>query len=214
MERFAGILSDFLIPPNLDKSILKNGLIENVKLKFTIGSLVTKEDFSCSSNQFHQFLNKQYPYLRTSLKYHFESFIALTNPLKPPKVENNHILTEEMLYMLMLVNNKFHSQSKLDLLYSSKMHGQSFNKLAYNIVGWPSPAMILLKTSYKTLDNDFNENIIGAMTFCQFQDRFGYYGDHSTFLFSLSPFFKTIMTRSGKRESNYVYLNTNASSKQ
>ena len=110
----------------------------------------------------------------------------------------------------MLVNNKFHNQIQLDLLYSSRIHGQSFNKLAYNIIGWGSPAIVLLRTSYKTIDNDVNECVIGAMTFCQFTEQAGYIGDHSTFLFTLAPFFKTIKTKSGKRDDNYVYLNTDA----
>ena len=129
-------------------------------------------------------------------------------------MEKNNVLTHELLRMLMLVNPKFQTIPKIHLLYSNKVHGQSFNKLVNNIVGWPSPALILLRCSFKDLNGEIKENIIGAMTFCQLLDKYSFYGNHNTVLFSLTPFFKIIKTKTGKRSNNYIYLNSTASLKK
>jgi hypothetical protein len=205
------LIGDFLTPENLDKNVLSKGIIENLHLSFDLDSQEDVKNWKCTSRDFNQFLKKQYPYLVSTLKLQFESFISAEPLPSPASMENNFILTHELLRMLMLVNPKFQIIPKIHLLYSSKVHGQSFNKLINNIVGWPSPALFLLKCSFRGMDGEVKSNVIGAMTFCQLLDKYGFYGNHNTVLFSLTPFFKIIKTKSGKRSNHYLYLNSMAS---
>lgn len=207
---FCNLIGDFLTPENLDKTVLSTGIIENLKITFNIDTQ-DEPTWSCNVTNFLQFLKRQYPYLISTLKIQFESFISSAPLPTPASMENNFILTHELLRMLMLVNPKFQSIPKIHLLYSTKVHGISFNKLVNNIVGWPSPALILLKCSFRGMDGQVRSNVMGAMTFCQLFDKYGFYGNHNTVLFSLTPFFKIIKTKSGKRANHYVYLNSMAS---
>lgn len=182
-----------------------------MKISFDLENEPEDSTWKCSSADFTHFIRRQYPYLGTTIKIMFESFISAEPLPTPATIEQNHILSHELLHMLMVVNPKFQGIPKLHLLYSSKVHGQSFNKLVSNIVGWPSPALILLKCSYVDQNRETKINIMGAMTFCQLLDKYGFYGSHATVLFSLTPYFKIIKTKSGKRSNHYVYLNSMAS---
>ena len=210
LKRCAGILTDFLTPEHLDKSVLQTGLIENFKRGYYLNSKQEIEDFKVSRSQLCSFLNTQYPYMKITLNLLFDEYI--NKKKRPPltTIKQNSILTPEMLHMMRLVNPKFHSQIELDLIYSSKLHGQSFNRLAQNLVGWPSPTLVLLKTSYRGFEGDIKTNVMGAMTFSAWEDKLGYFGDGHAFLFTLKPYFQTLRAKTGNHDRNYMYLNTNA----
>lgn len=148
--------------------------------------------------------------MKITLNLLFDEYI--NKKKRPPltTIKQNSILTPEMLHMMRLVNPKFHSQIELDLIYSSKLHGQSFNRLAQNLVGWPSPTLVLLKTSYRGFEGDIKTNVMGAMTFSAWEDKLGYFGDGHAFLFTLKPYFQTLRAKTGNHDRNYMYLNTNA----
>lgn len=211
MHRFCGLIGDFIFPEDLKKSLLSEGMFENFKISFDLENEPTDSAWTCSTSDFTQFVRRQYPYLGTTIKLIFESFISAEPLPQPASMEQNHILSQELLHMLMVVNPKFQGIPKLHLMYSSKVHGQSFNKLVSNLVGWPSPALILLKCSYLDSNRESRVNVMGAMTFCQLLDKYGHYGSHNTVLFSLVPYFKIIKTKTGNRGSSYVYLNSTAS---
>lgn len=184
--------------------------MENFKHRFYLNSKQEIAEFSTTRSALASFLNSQYPYLKITLNLVFDQFISKKTSHPLPEIEQNSILTAEMLHMMRLVNPKFHSQISLDLIYSSKVHGQSFNKLAQNLLGWPSPVMILIKSVYRGFEGGSEENVMGAMTFCPWEDKLGYFGDSHGFLFTLKPFFQTLRTKTGNHDQNYVYFNTNA----
>ena len=187
---------------------MKNGLLKNIDYDFQLNTKEKKKNWKIGSHEFLHFLQNQYPFLRSSLKYNFEMHINSTNLLQPPKFSKSNILNEENIRMLILFNSKFHTQLEMNLLFSSKVHGNSFNKLIDKIVGWSAPALFLIKSSYKNIDKENVECVIGAMTFCQLLDHQFYYGDSSIFLFSLFPTLKKISVKQGKRKNNFLYINS------
>jgi hypothetical protein len=205
------LIADFLTPEELEKEHMSSGIVENVKISFDLDTEELEKAWKCSPTDFNHFLKRQYPYLMSTLKLHFEAFISAEPLSPPPKLDKNFILTRELQRMLMLVNPKFQLVRKLHLLYSTKVHGQSFNKLVSNISGWPATAIVLLKCTYRDIKGDNRSSVFGAMTFCQLTDKYGYFGNHNTVLFSLKPFFKIIKTKTGKRSNSYIYLNSMAS---
>jgi hypothetical protein len=133
----------------------------------------------------------------------------MTRRVVPPQIESK-IVSREQLYMLMFLTERCSANKDMLPLFSSKLHGQSFHKMIDQIVGWPSPVSFLLKISYPDKNGEPIEGVIGAMTFDQLADTSNYYGSNNTFLFSLSPIFKRIAAKTSANNSNYMYINTNA----
>lgn len=205
---FCKLVSDFLFPDHLNKKILEQGILQNFEIEYELDYPEKQNKWEIDIHEFIRFLQIQYPFMRSSLKYQFDMYINSSQMIQLPKYTKSHILNEEYMRMLLLLNSKFHSQLELKLLYSTKVNGQSFNKLIDQINGWPAPAMFLLKTSYKNLKKEIIECVIGVMTFCELQDHQFYYGDSNTFLFSITPVLKKLIAKQGKKKENYIYINS------
>lgn len=112
---------------------------------------------------------------------------------------------------MMLTNNSFHCVSKIHLLYSPSTAGSSFNRLAYSIMGYGGPTLILLKHVQKNDRENGNKDtsyILGAFHSSQWKDELKYIGDHTSYLFKISPRFHNFYSYRGEGGTNFAYLNT------
>lgn len=203
-------MADFILEDGLDREVITKGMLGNFIEHYDLENSEERASWSISLSFFKNYLNKQFPFLRILLKKQFEAVFTMTKRISPPSQIESKIISREQLYMLMFLTERCSSKKDMLPLFSSKLHGQSFHKMIDQIVGWPSPVAFILKISYPNNNDEQVEGVIGAMTFDQLMDTSNYYGNNNTFLFSLSPVFKRIAAKTSANNSNYMYINTNA----
>ena len=118
------------------------------------------------------------------------------------------ILNQSVLAVLRMSNNKLSEVKSLQCLYNSSQSGSSFNRLAYSLIGYNAPTVLLIKHTYKTIEGQSLKGIIGAYVGVPWKDEFGYWGDNTTYLFTLKPRVKFAYGYKGQGEQNFTYLNT------
>lgn len=119
------------------------------------------------------------------------------------------ILNRHLLTVMMLANQKLSSTSVLEPLFNSLRGGSNFNRLAFAVVGYTAPSIILIRHYYKDVDSDKTvRGIIGAFVPGPWKDELAYQGNSSVVLFTLLPQVKFYPAYKGKGGNSYVYLNT------
>ncbi|KAL4460993.1 hypothetical protein ABPG74_016465 [Tetrahymena malaccensis] len=143
----------------------------------------------------------------------------------PELSQPSEIISNDFLPILYSHNSSVQHAKGLYLLYSSSKSGISFNRLAFAILGYNAPTLILIK--HKEVNKETNESqthIIGAYHQEQWYSQLSnlhfsikklkiffknieYQGDSQTYLFSLYPTYRTFNSYEGQGSTNYAYLN-------
>ena len=192
-----------------------NFLLGDINYSFTKNNLINmfKKRFNFNEQKIYiypvvKFLKEKLPTSVYFLKRNFENLLFLNKEIEFPKYEQSDILTDEILIILGLTNNKILNYTKMNLLYSSTKSGSSFNRLAHSLKGYTAPVLILIKNKYNTIKSLNNSDIFGAFANCPWEDNLGYFGTSESYLFRVSNSFNTFFTFNGKGGKEYIYLNT------
>jgi len=135
---------------------------------------------------------------------------ALSSELK----EKATILNDEIWCTLFLALPWLEVWKDIDIIYNSKGDGLSFNRLAYAIIGYKGPFIILIKhdsshSEEEEKDEDSNnEYTIGVYVDGEIKGNGKFGGNLNCCLFCVSPHFKVLRTINNKGGTNYAYLNT------
>ncbi|CAD8181325.1 unnamed protein product [Paramecium octaurelia] len=119
---------------------------------------------------------------------------------KPLIKQSSKIIDDEIFTVL---STQTHFCTEMTQLYNNQSSGTSFNRLAWNILGYGGPTLILIY-----LDKKLNNLpiIFGAYNPNPWSDGLKFQGDSGCYLFSISPSFRTYCTTGNGQ--NYAYLNT------
>lgn len=75
-------------------------------------------------------------------------------------------MDDEILTILGLTNTIILNQKKMELVYTTSVHGKSFQKLVDQLTGYSAPLIFLLKIKFHTIEEDNQIGILGAFTNC------------------------------------------------
>jgi hypothetical protein len=166
-----------------------------------------KKQITCDF--FYSTFRDNFEYGRHALR---EGFRALFNEEKPflPTfdAEQASILDSNLLALVRMATNKLPTTGKIHCLYNSLKSGSSFNRLAFALVGYSAPTLLLIRHTFQTTDGQSYKGTIGAIVSSEWRDELGYWGDSSVTLFTVLPRVRFLYSYKGKGGSNYVYLNT------
>lgn len=176
-----------------------------------LGGLVHKQ--FVESDQIHpdKFLKLFKENLTTAVFFGKRQFehLLLGEPIpKLMSIKEGHVLTDQMLLLIGLSNNKILNRETAQLIYSSKSMGNSFQRLAFSLTGYQAPIIILIKNTFDLIGSNNNISIFGAYAHCTWSDSLSYIGTPDTYLFTIVPEFKTFYPFNGRGGKDYLYLNT------
>ncbi|CAD8098236.1 unnamed protein product [Paramecium sonneborni] len=120
--------------------------------------------------------------------------------MKPIIKQSSKIIDDE-IYTILCTQNHFCTE--MTQLYNNQNSGTSFNRLAWNILGYGGPTLILIYIDKKQCNIPI---IFGAYNPNAWTDGLKFQGDSGCYLFSISPSFRIFGTTGNGQ--NYAYLNT------
>ena len=135
--------------------------------------------------------------------------LLFAEPLpQTPRVKEGYVLNNQILMLLGLTNSKIFNRDRIDLLYSSRSMGNSFHRLTGALKGYDAPVIVLIKNQFDLIGAPDCTSIFGFYANCLWADSLSYFGNADTYLFKITPDFKTFYSFNGKGGKDFLYLNT------
>ncbi|KAL4506913.1 hypothetical protein ABPG72_001334 [Tetrahymena utriculariae] len=202
-EKCSQILNYVLLIFGVESDKVINALLDQVFKYEDNPNEITADHFFYKTQSTLQYINRVLIDYWNGYVYNGIKQISCPELSKP-----SEIITNDFLPILYAHNSSVQHAKGLYLLYSSSKSGISFNRLAFAILGYNAPTLLLIK--HKEVNKETNESqthIIGAYHQEQWYSQLKYQGDSQTYLFSLYPTYRTFNSYEGQGSSNYAYLN-------
>lgn len=178
-------------------------------LKKGMATLFSKEKKDITCEFFYSTFRDNFEHGRHALRDAFKAQFFGQKPLLPTfNPEQASILDRNILGLVRMATSKMKLGTEMPCLYNSLKGGSSFNRLAFGLVAYPAPSLLLIRHTYKTTEGQSYKGLIGAIVTTEWKDELGYWGDSHVTLFTLLPKVRFLYSYKGKGGSNYVYLNT------
>ena len=165
------------------------------------------EGEACTALELVQRVKEQLPCLGAQLRQGIKGALTRAAPLVRAELSNGGLLSSDLYVLLRASNYRLGGFGSLDLIYSTRLHGFSFNRLAHALNGFEGPLLLLVRNSYQLMERNCSD-VFGAFTNCSYAESFAYFGRSETYLFRLRPTLRNFFPGTPRARQPNVYFNT------
>jgi len=193
----------------------------SLSAKLLVNSVFKNDQTTISWKEFVRYVKEKLPNLNNVIRDYFSSkFVNPEVSIKTPTItpaSNINILTPDLISIFSLTDSTFYSLPKASLIYSTDTSGKNFHSLAKAIKSNHTPTLIIIKHTETGKDGQVKSDqasyVCGAFIKAPYKSNIRYSSNSETVLFSLIPRFRIFEATNAKDNKNFVYLNTDASSR-